>query len=765
MDSESDVPIIDLTQDVDTSGLGDKNEEVTDLSASGSDNEMEDDGDVSRHDKNDGNATDDRSNEIEGSDENSNNDDQTEDGQSEAEIDHDENSDDSISGAESEGEGEEHLMIIDPDGDMVIVAGKKATGIGKFLVNSAWLRSFAKWNEFIDQQQLNMVGKQDGVGEQADTSERNQYENYDESTLQTQFYAEAQGLERVEKDKHDSLSMQIGADKLCADAADKVEERTGTQVRQHAVEFRTMEVSEEVLQQNGVGTQTEKSFEKRQSMNWYTQLLRKLEDGPVESEPIVQSPQVSEHQEPEKKVEGVELIQSEMSSDKNRGAQDVQKLRREDQKSEIQKSATIDQSATEIQTTDGDQSMEETMANQNSQEEMKDASEDQDHESANAPQIQTLDSMEDCLSVSNMPHIYVPDDHPEAVGINLLIMHLRFDLLPPAIHFDMLFELAAHCEKFNTESLLTKFVVPWVQRLLPQALDTGNSQWLFIAWVFRLQELFDAHMQHLVCTSKKDEEGRLIVDPLPNESQNGPGLLAMVEESREDLIHNILDIIAKYLDETFWNENFTCYLSREKADCCEHAYVAFARKLKFLGLWPTRPAACDILISASELRENVHGLKFVPFSIDHHICVDLFEYFQEEIMFVSYPHLRERYNAHFAPEKDSFNRMDLSSQIGTYMYEYGFAAVDFGYTSYVASAKRRRKTDRSNPQLEVLSDDEDSDYDSPSDSDSEPEEEYYPCPKGEASRDLNGQQPRARKRVRYDDDLGEGSGEYIDSDW
>ncbi|OCK76893.1 hypothetical protein K432DRAFT_256950, partial [Lepidopterella palustris CBS 459.81] len=71
------------------------------------------------------------------------------------------------------------------------------------------------------------------------------------------------------------------------------------------------------------------------------------------------------------------------------------------------------------------------------------------------------------ISSTSMPtEFQLPDDDAEALCLMLQVAHLALDNVPYSISFDMLYNLAGLCEKYDTIHLIRRFLPEWIQQLL-----------------------------------------------------------------------------------------------------------------------------------------------------------------------------------------------------------------------------------------------------------------------------------------------------------
>jgi hypothetical protein len=174
-----------------------------------------------------------------------------------------------------------------------------------------------------------------------------------------------------------------------------------------------------------------------------------------------------------------------------------------------------------------------------------------------------------------------------------------------------------------------------------------------------------------------------------------------VQESRNELLQNLIGITTKYADEEFWYKYFKCEVDSANRTCVEHAYVAFMVKLRALKLWPTRPSVSEICDSAVGFREKIYGISILPYSHDHSSCCsDFMRLYHTEVLCTTYDMDESRYIRHFQirghegkQSTVTFTEESIISFMGTHLFEYGFEAEDFGYASVLDNYRWRQPGD------------------------------------------------------------------------
>ena len=85
----------------------------------------------------------------------------------------------------------------------------------------------------------------------------------------------------------------------------------------------------------------------------------------------------------------------------------------------------------------------------------------------------------------------VVDDDAEDMGLVLRLICYRFETLPKAIDLQTLHGIALIADKYGMEGALARgWVSDWSKALLIEATDLTLHQLLFVAWVFRYEDMF-----------------------------------------------------------------------------------------------------------------------------------------------------------------------------------------------------------------------------------------------------------------------------------
>lgn len=110
-----------------------------------------------------------------------------------------------------------------------------------------------------------------------------------------------------------------------------------------------------------------------------------------------------------------------------------------------------------------------------------------------------------------------PGDDPDAMLILLRIAHLQFKDVPKSVTFACLAELAVLCDKYDTVGLVQPFIENWMRPWTLLCLESGYEDWLFIAWTFGCQQIFDRLVESLVLSTSASDLDLLFCDEMPPE--------------------------------------------------------------------------------------------------------------------------------------------------------------------------------------------------------------------------------------------------------
>lgn len=238
-----------------------------------------------------------------------------------------------------------------------------------------------------------------------------------------------------------------------------------------------------------------------------------------------------------------------------------------------------------------------------------------------------------------------PEDDPDALLILLRIAHLQFHEIPKSISFSWLTELAILCDKYDSVRLLQPFIEQWMSPWTLLCLEPGYEAWLFIAWSFGCEQIFDLLAASLVLSIELDGEGRilnsgneLLVDRMPpgsigksilycepfkgnelyqsdkaaNAYCNLEGILKAREETMTKLLGLFQDTTESLINLTSCSPNasdpwFRSHFSNENSTSCNITNLGlFISALYPLGLGSQKISATEIKICISKIVQELN---------------------------------------------------------------------------------------------------------------------------------------------------------------
>jgi hypothetical protein len=102
---------------------------------------------------------------------------------------------------------------------------------------------------------------------------------------------------------------------------------------------------------------------------------------------------------------------------------------------------------------------------------------------------------------------------PTAVATVLYVLHGVAECVPQSIYFDNLLAIAIICDYYDCAGAMRPWDEVWMKPLKPLAGVAGCEGWLFIAWVFGVQEVFGSMTQRFSrCGVVRDEKFGVMVN-------------------------------------------------------------------------------------------------------------------------------------------------------------------------------------------------------------------------------------------------------------
>ena len=102
-------------------------------------------------------------------------------------------------------------------------------------------------------------------------------------------------------------------------------------------------------------------------------------------------------------------------------------------------------------------------------------------------------------------------DNSDALLVLLNITHLCFTNVPNTqLPYQMLYDLAILCDQYDCLALVRPWVDKWVVYAAHEVKQEGREGWLFIAWVFGREKVFDDLAQLLIKRSPTSQTGECL---------------------------------------------------------------------------------------------------------------------------------------------------------------------------------------------------------------------------------------------------------------
>lgn len=103
--------------------------------------------------------------------------------------------------------------------------------------------------------------------------------------------------------------------------------------------------------------------------------------------------------------------------------------------------------------------------------------------------------------------IDLSEEYGEALLILLRIAHCQFSMLPSDLEFETILEMAILCNKYDCVGLVHSWLELWLVNEERECVDPGHEDWLFIAWVFGREKVFQTLARKLLREMKIGDNG------------------------------------------------------------------------------------------------------------------------------------------------------------------------------------------------------------------------------------------------------------------
>lgn len=115
-----------------------------------------------------------------------------------------------------------------------------------------------------------------------------------------------------------------------------------------------------------------------------------------------------------------------------------------------------------------------------------------------AKKIIVLHYMKKNKTVLPVEEVDFSDDNGEALLILLRIAHLQFHDTPATLPYQTLLQVAVLCDQYQCINLVRPWLSQWVADEETSSKKFGQENWIFIAWVFGRERVYEALARDLV---------------------------------------------------------------------------------------------------------------------------------------------------------------------------------------------------------------------------------------------------------------------------
>ncbi|CAG8974804.1 hypothetical protein HYALB_00000417 [Hymenoscyphus albidus] len=223
------------------------------------------------------------------------------------------------------------------------------------------------------------------------------------------------------------------------------------------------------------------------------------------------------------------------------------------------------------------------------------------------------------------------DDNSEALPLLLRIAHFQFVTVTSTLTYHMLLSIAVLVDQYDCVELVHPWIRIWVANENVESLKPDQESWLFIAWVFGSEEVFQTLATSLVRSTDLQNKPKLMNSTMP------PSIIESIFEVLKQEISKILEVpynLAEKLQSMFMRRKLTTQESghhystpetechENEQDCDDLFYGSLMLNLTWAHLWPKKRAD-EIHISAKALAEELTELRISHLTADgwsHESC-------------------------------------------------------------------------------------------------------------------------------------------------
>jgi len=239
------------------------------------------------------------------------------------------------------------------------------------------------------------------------------------------------------------------------------------------------------------------------------------------------------------------------------------------------------------------------------------------------------------------------EDDFDVLWILLCIAHLRFDGIPTkALPYDKLLQVAVLCDQYDCIQLVNPWLESWLENGVEESLEEGKENWLFIAWVFGRDTIFEELSCNLVRTISLGDDGQCSLhSPLPADIIGNHRIILRcymtnslpekILSIREATIHALLDYPYSFLRQRFSPPRYNGCIyvglgepTASQRQCNALVYGSILLELQKYNLYPMVDSK-NIHISVNDLAKQIEDIRVIRAGIlrgglyggeDHNSC-------------------------------------------------------------------------------------------------------------------------------------------------
>lgn len=99
------------------------------------------------------------------------------------------------------------------------------------------------------------------------------------------------------------------------------------------------------------------------------------------------------------------------------------------------------------------------------------------------------------------------EDCGEALLILFRIAHCQFRKIPSTLEFKSILDVAVLCDKYDCVGLVKPWLALWLAK---EKTEPGHEEWLYIAWVFGLEKIFQTLARKLIKEIAINDKGECL---------------------------------------------------------------------------------------------------------------------------------------------------------------------------------------------------------------------------------------------------------------